>query len=195
MRAGAAIESKVLAAGPRVYLRKPAARDAASFLALVRESRELHRPWVSPPADAKGFAVYLRRSGTGRFLGIFACLREDHSLVGVINLSEIVEGSFQSAYLGFYGNASRAGAGYMTEALQLVVAYSFGTLRLHRLEANIQPANARSISLVKRCGFQKEGYSPKYLKIGGRWRDHERWAVLRNGAPAIARARRWVAPS
>ena len=47
---------------------------------------------------------------------------------------------------------------------------------LHRLEANIQPGSLASIGLVKGAG-SAEGFSPKYLKIGGRWRDHERWAL------------------
>ena len=66
----------------------------------------------------------------------------------------------------------------MREGLQAVVRHAFKTLKLHRLEANIQPGNARSIALVKACGFRKEGYSPRYLKIAGRWRDHERWAIV-----------------
>ena len=56
--------------------------------------------------------------------------------------------------------------------------HAFKSMKLHRLEANIQPGNAASIALVRSCGFSKEGYSPRYLKIGGRWRDHERWAIL-----------------
>ena len=67
--------------------------------------------------------------------------------------------------------------GYMTEALQLALHYAFKSLRLHRLEANIQPSNAASIALVKRAGFVLEGYSERYLKVCGRWRDHERWAI------------------
>jgi len=75
--------------------------------------------------------------------------------------------------------AAFAGQGYMTEGMRLALAQAFGPLKLHRLEANIQPANTDSIALVKRLGFKREGYSPRYLKIGGRWQDHERWAVLR----------------
>lgn len=172
----------ILAVGRRVYLRRPRPRDAAEFLAFVRASRDYHRPWVLPPSDAKGFSGYLKRSRNERSLGLLVCLRHDHAIIGAINVSEIVGGSFQSAYLGFYGHASHAGSGYMTEALQLAVAFSFRTLRLHRLEANIQPGNFRSIALVKRCGFTMEGFSPRYLKIGGRWRDHERWAILRDAA-------------
>jgi ribosomal-protein-alanine N-acetyltransferase len=61
--------------------------------------------------------------------------------------------------------------------MRLLVRHAFTAMKLHRLEANIQPGNQASIALVKRCGFEREGYSPRYLKIGGRWRDHERWAI------------------
>jgi ribosomal-protein-alanine N-acetyltransferase len=73
----------------------------------------------------------------------------------------------------------------MREGVRLAVHAAFRQLRLHRLEANIQPANARSIALVKSLGFQLEGYSPRYLKIGQRWRDHERWAILREAFSGI----------
>jgi ribosomal-protein-alanine N-acetyltransferase len=96
----------------------------------------------------------------------------------VINLSQIFMGGFCSAYLGYYVGARYAKRGYMTEALRLMLDYAFRKLKLHRLEANIQPTNLSSIALVKRAGFVREGYSRRYLKIGGRWRDHERWAIL-----------------
>lgn len=97
--------------------------------------------------------------------------------MGSINLSQIFRGPFQNAYLGYYVGARFANQGYMTEAVELIVRYAFKTLKLHRVEANIQPQNKASIALVRRAGFTKEGYSKRYLKIGGRWRDHERWAI------------------
>jgi RimJ/RimL family protein N-acetyltransferase len=95
----------------------------------------------------------------------------------VINLSEIVRGSFQSAYMGYYALAPHAGKGFMSAGLTLVIERAFGELSLHRLEANIQPKNRRSVELVQRAGFRCEGLSLRYLRIAGRWRDHERWAI------------------
>ena len=99
--------------------------------------------------------------------------------MGSINVSEIVRGNFRSAYLGYQIAAPFAGQGYMTEALQLALRFAFRELGLHRVEANVQPGNAASIALVRRAGFTQEGFSRRYIKIGGRWRDHERWALLR----------------
>jgi [ribosomal protein S5]-alanine N-acetyltransferase len=116
---------------------------------------------------------------------LLVCRRVDGTIVGVINLNEIVRATFQSAYLGYYAFYPHAGRGYMTEGLALVLRHAFRRLGLHRLEANLQPENRASRALVRRLGFRKEGFSPRYLKIGGRWRDHERWAIVREAwAPA-----------
>jgi ribosomal-protein-alanine N-acetyltransferase len=96
----------------------------------------------------------------------------------VCNLSEIVHGVFKSAYLGYYAFAGAAGRGLMSAGLALVLDAAFGELGLHRVEANVQPENARSLAFLARNGFTREGYSRRYLKIGGRWRDHVRFAML-----------------
>lgn len=170
-------EPEILRTGKRVYLRRPRIADAGEFLALMQASRRLHRPWVQPPGDRKAFRSYVERV-SARGVSSLICLSEDHAIVGVANLSEIVRGVFQSAYLGFYGSAPYTGQGLMREGVELLLEHAFRDLKLHRVEANVQPANVRSLALVQALGFRKEGYSPRYLKICGRWRDHERWARL-----------------
>ena len=164
--------------GRTVYLRHPVNGDWEELLSLVSASRSLHRPWVYPPNNEQAFHAYVDRASSDRFLGCFVCLRQTGAIVGVANLSEIVRGLFQSAYLGFYGHIAYSGRGLMREALLLLLRHAFRQMKLHRIEANVQPGNGRSLALVRALGFRREGFSPKYLKIGGRWRDHERWALL-----------------
>jgi [ribosomal protein S5]-alanine N-acetyltransferase len=159
--------------GSRVLLRDLVSADREAFVRMVRESRELHRPWTYPPERADQFEDLVARAGRDDFV----CLVEDGDLVGIFTISQIVRGYFQSAYLGYYAGARHAGKGLMREAMELVLDYAFGALALHRLEANIQPGNAPSIALARGAGFRLEGFSPRYLLIGGRWRDHERYAI------------------
>ena len=167
-----------LRSGRRVFIRAPARQDCAEFLALVGASASLHRGWAAPPSRPEAFAEYLKRCREPDFEGFLVCRAEDERIVGGANLSQIFYGNFQSAYMGYFVGAPFARRGYMTEAIELVLGEAFGRLRLHRVEANIQPGNAASIALVRRAGFVREGFSRRYLKIGGRWRDHERWAIL-----------------
>jgi len=170
---------RALITGTRVYLRHPEEADRAEFVRLARASRDLHRPWVYAPETNSQFDAYLERTRHPTERGFLVCRRDDEALVGVYNLSQIARGFFLSAYLGYYAFAPNAGRGLMAEGLELVLRHTFRDLKLHRLEANIQPDNGRSKRLVERAGFQREGYSPRYLKIGGRWRDHERWAITK----------------
>jgi ribosomal-protein-alanine N-acetyltransferase len=167
-----------------MFIRPPRPSDQAVFLAAVRRSQTLHRPWVFPPDTAALFRKGLARwkLPSNRCFFIWHSPRE---LVGVVNISEIVRGAFCSAYVGYYAFEPFAGRGFMTAGLRLVIDHLFGKMKLHRLEANIQPGNRRSIRLAKRLGFRKEGYSPRYLKIAGRWRDHERWALLADAGTTL----------
>ena len=162
----------------RVYLEVVSRRREAEFLARVAASQKLHKPWLSAPRTREQFRAWVARTRKPSQECFFVCSIETDELVGVVSLSEVVRGLFCSAYLGYYGFEPFSGLGYMTEGLGLVLDRAFGPLGLNRLEANIQPENKRSSRLVLQLGFQLEGFSPRYLKIGGRWRDHERWAVL-----------------
>jgi len=166
-----------LEVGQRVYLLAPTAGHRDELLALVRASRRALRPWVAPPASRAAFAAYLRRARRATEGAFLVCRLEDRAIAGVINVSQIFYGNLRSAYLGYYASALFMGQGYMSEGLRLVLRHAFGALGLHRLEANIQPNNHASIRLVRRAGFRREGFAPRYLKVFGRWRDHERWAI------------------
>jgi len=160
----------------RVVLTSPTLADEAEFLAANRAGQDYHRPFAYNPLTPEAYLAYLHSLGE-RKLGYFARARADGGLVGWINLSEIIRGNFRNAYVGYCGYANYAGQGYMTEALGLVLREAFVIEKLHRVEANVQPDNRASIALVTRLGFELEGMSPRYLKIGGRWRDHERYAL------------------
>ena len=162
----------------RVYIRLGELSDEADFLAAAARSRTLHHPWVQAPSTPEAYRDYLSRHQDARGAAFFVWLEKPRGLVGVVNISEIVYGGFRSAYLGYYAFVPHAGRGLMSDGLAKVITHAFDVMKLHRLEANIQPGNRPSKALVKRLGFRREGLSPRYLKINGRWRDHERWAIL-----------------
>ena len=162
----------------RIFLRAVARSDRAEFLRLMKLSNHLHHPWISPPVTDLSFHSYLSRTHREDHEGLLVCQKHDQAITGVINLNNIVRGSFLSASLGYYVGAPYSSQGLMREGLDLVKSYAFYTLGLHRLEANIQPDNLRSIALVKHCGFLREGLSHDFLYIDGRWRDHERWTAI-----------------
>jgi ribosomal-protein-alanine N-acetyltransferase len=169
---------------PRVFLRKPTRRDRDELLALQHGSGAFLRPWsaTSPdgarPDPVRAFEALLEANRGDRSLRLLVCRASDGAILGAMNVNEIVRGSFRSAYLGYWIGAPHARRGYMTEALALVLRTAFEDLGLHRVEANVVPANRPSIALVRRAGFRREGLSRRYLHIAGRWRDHERWALL-----------------
>jgi ribosomal-protein-alanine N-acetyltransferase len=169
---------KVIARGESVHLIQPAKDQTDEFVAMTVGSRAFHEPWVYPATDERRYRAYLERLERGGAFGFLVYRNEDAALAGVININDIVMGGCRCGSLGYYGNAMFSGRGYMTEGLALVLDHAFTALELHRLEANVQPGNAASLGLIKRLGFRKEGFSPSFLKIGGLWRDHERWAIL-----------------
>ena len=181
-----------LLAGERVHVRHPEARDRDEYLALRRASADFHRPWEPAPLpgvdpySVEVFHDYLAGAREPSRERLLVCAREDDRIVGAVNLSQIARGPLQSAYVGYWIGAPFARRGYMTEGLLLAVHHAFGALELHRVEANIRPENGASIALVRRVGFRKEGYSPRYLKIAGEWCDHERWALLSDELPELS---------
>jgi ribosomal-protein-alanine N-acetyltransferase len=167
--------------GAKVFLRPPQPNDCAELILLNRRSVRLHRGFASTPKTVEEFNEYLERAKKTDTECFLICRKANSAIAGTINLSQIFRGGFQNAYLGYYIGEPFASQGLMSEAVRLMLRHAFKTIKLHRLEANIQPENLRSITLVRNAGFTREGYSRYYLKIGGRWRDHERWAITVEG--------------
>jgi len=149
--------------------------NAGELLAALIRSRDLHSPWVDAPLTSRAVAEYL--SVTPASTLRYAVREAGGELAGVVNVSAIVRGAFHSAYLGFYALVPHQARGLMRHGLKMVIESAFVEHELHRLEANVQPANLRSANLVRGLGFRLEGHSPRYLKIGGAWRDHDRYAL------------------
>src|ERR1700744_1210274 len=160
---------------PAVALRAPVAEDRDAFIAAMKSSAELHRPWVTPPVSAPEFDAWLTRSARADFDASLATRVADGAIVGYFNTSQIIRGPLQSAFLGYGGGGGGRGGGYMTAAPRPALEGAFPGR--HGSEANTQPGNRASIALVERCGFVREGFSERYLKIGGHWRDHLRYAI------------------
>lgn len=158
-----------------ITLRVPALQDEVEFLRAMQKSVSLHQPWVKAPLTSEEFRVYIKRS-TQENQKSFLVLK-DNQIAGVFNINEIVRGSFQNAFLGFYAVAGFEGQGIMSAGLKLVLKQFFEELKLHRIEANIQPENKKSIQLVLKNQFRYEGFSPRYLKINDVWCGHEHWAL------------------
>jgi ribosomal-protein-alanine N-acetyltransferase len=152
--------------------------DAAELVQANLDSRAYHQPWAQPVTSLDGFDDWFGTHMMGANMAFIVRAMDSGRIVGVTSLGQIYLKGFQNAYLGYYGMAEFAGLGLMTEAVRMTVKHAFEEIGLHRLEANIQPGNVRSIALVRRLGFRYEGFSLRYLKIGGVWCDHQRWAIL-----------------
>lgn len=175
---------RAIAVGKTVFLRYPTERDRDAFLALRRRSRAHLEPWEPRLPGIDGYAdeafdrdmAHRRTPAAERLLIVRVA---DRVIVGKVSFSHIARGAFQNAVLGYWIGREFSGQGYMTEALVLAIGHGFGTLDLHRLEANIQPHNGPSRAVARKAGLRLEGLSPRYLQIRGRWADHERWAITR----------------
>lgn len=185
----------------RITLRAPTPDDAAPFLALVQASAELHYPWVAAPDTPANFRAYVARAEREHdvfpgHLCRLICRAGDGAIVGVANLNNIVWGGLRGGSLGYYAFTPYAGQGYTRAGVTQLLTDAFRRLGLHRAEAAIQPGNDRSRAIVAALGFRHEGDSPRFLKLAGRWRDHERWAITaEEWRPGPARGPRRRAPS
>jgi ribosomal-protein-alanine N-acetyltransferase len=173
-------ESMPAISGERVYLRAPQNTDHAEWAALREASRAFLTPWEPTwPSDDLSRSAFRRRlkryAEDQRSDLAYAYLifrTADDVMVGGLTLANIRRGVAQAGSIGYWVGSAFARQGMMTAAVRALIPFSFGTLRLHRLEAACIPSNAASIRLLETSGFTREGYARDYLCINGKWQDH-----------------------
>ncbi|HEU5161309.1 MAG TPA: GNAT family protein [Streptosporangiaceae bacterium] len=163
--------------GARVSLWPLNDADRYEFVARARESIDFHRGLVFAPTTVVEFDEYLARFDGVNAVGFVVRLNTTKELAGFVNINHLVWVPERCGALGYGGFVATAGHGYVAEAVRLVVRYAFDELRLDRLEADIQPANAASMRVVEQAGFRPVAAAPQAIRIAGEWRDHERWAA------------------
>lgn len=183
----------------RVVLRRLHPADAEEVGRLARLSIRLHGRWVYMPRSAPECLDYVHRLGEEGAIALTVRRTGEEGaaegeIVGLVTISGITRGVYERAILGYAGFSPSVGQGYVTEGLCLAVQYGFGPLGLHRLEADIQPENTRSLRLAERVGFRREGLSPGFIRIDGQWRDHERWAITADAAGHLEPCAPWQLP-
>lgn len=159
--------------------------DAAEIAARLAENRAFLAPWEPLRPEeyftAQGQYRVLDRQLTaytdGREVPLVVT-DETGRIVGRLNISGIVRGAMQSGTVGYWISASHNGRGLATAAVGEAKKLAFGTLGLHRLQAETVPHNAASQRVLRRNGFRPFGLAPEYLHIDGRWQDHVLFQAL-----------------
>ena len=170
----------------RIFLRTPVMADHSAWADLRARSRAFLEPWepLWPEDDLEksAFRRRIRRYSSEIRDGVaypwFVFDAETRALVGGVTLSQVRRGVTQTGTVGYWMGEAHAGRGIMSEAVGLLAGWAFATQRLHRLEASCLLDNRRSIRLLEKVGFTREGLARRYLCIAGEWRDHLLWGLL-----------------
>ncbi|MFT4282329.1 GNAT family N-acetyltransferase [Microbacterium sp.] len=161
-----------------ICLRSLALADAAAVSEAYLRNRAHLEP-TSPTRDETFFTEEGQRAEIERGLaderaggGVPLVLLDADRVIGRVTLSGIARGAFQSANLGYWIDAEYAGRGLMTAAVKATVALAATAIGLHRIQASTLVGNGASQVVLRRCGFERIGMAPEYLRIAGRWQDH-----------------------
>jgi ribosomal-protein-alanine N-acetyltransferase len=172
----------------RLVLRPPRASDVAEVRALMRRNTEHLRPWEPAPTpgeDPTSLTAVSNRIARQRrdwkrgdaFALLVTKRNPDESIIGRITLGGVLRGVFQNAYLGYWIDVDHQGQGIATEAVRGTLTFGFGAAALHRVQVAIMPRNPKSIRVVEKVGFRREGFAHRYLRIAGEWEDHAIFAM------------------
>ncbi len=184
-RLGSSTEAATFVRGEGVFLRPAEPRDFEEWSQLRERSRAFLSAWEPIwPADDLTRAAFRRRLRAnaeemeGDEAYPFLIFRDDETLVGGLTVGQVRRGVSQTATLGYWMGEPFAGRGYMSRAVRAAARFSFGSLRLHRLEAACLQHNEASIRVLVSTGFKREGFARSYLRINGMWQDHILFALI-----------------
>lgn len=171
--------------GENIYLKPFSVGDAEALLHLELENRGFFKNF-SMERGEEFYTIkyqidrinYFQKSSQNDQSYNFGIFKKDGTLIGTINLFQVIRGSLQSAFIGYFLDKRHNGKGYTTEAVKLLVEYAFNELKLHRIEAGVMPHNIGSIRVLEKAGFHKEGIAVKNVKINGQWEDHQVLAII-----------------
>jgi [ribosomal protein S5]-alanine N-acetyltransferase len=180
------------------YFRLPRNGDYRSWYQLRSESRSFldrwEPSWESDSLTESNFRARVIRAAQEHSSGVAMPLllfsRRSDELLGGLTIGHIRRGAAQSCMIGYWMGERHAGKGHMSTAIPVAIKHIFTSLNLHRIEAACIPDNTRSIRVLEKAGFHREGYMTDYLKIKGEWRDHLLYALVdsqnnKNGAGNI----------
>jgi ribosomal-protein-alanine N-acetyltransferase len=185
-----------------VGLRPLRVRDGAIWSQVRRRNAAWLAPWEATPPD--GGLAY--RASVSTFTAMARALRRqarsglalpfavtyDERLAGQLTIANIVRGSLNAGYAGYWIDERLAGRGVIPTALALAVDHCFVAVGLHRVEANVRPENAASRRVLEKLGFCEEGVRRRYLHIAGGYCDHICYSIIRDDVPE-GLSRRWHA--
>jgi len=171
---------------PRVHLERPTSSREREYLDACHRSRALHRGRIAAAAAPADYRDYLERTARRSQESFFVVTTAHGQLAGVVDILDIARNVTPVGRLAYFAFVPHAGSGLMREGVARVIDVAFRELDLARLDADIEPGNRRSRALVECLGFGRGSASPVQLKIGLRWREHERWTLLRAHWPALA---------
>jgi [ribosomal protein S5]-alanine N-acetyltransferase len=173
--------------GSRLRLRQILVRDVPSLFAVFSDPAVM-RYWSRPPMTHLDEALKLlenidsgRRDGTLYQWGI--AMRGDDRVIGTCTLFALNR-EHRRAEIGYALGSAHWGQGLAFEALRLSIAFAFSTMRLNRLEADVDPRNTPSLRLLERLGFVREGTLRERWRVNGEVQDSALFGLLAADFPA-----------
>jgi RimJ/RimL family protein N-acetyltransferase len=157
--------------------------DDVPALAAIFGDAEVCRFWSSPAlsdmAAAEALHTEIVRGFAARSLFQWGIAeRGTNTVVGTCTLASL-SSEHRRAEVGFALARAAWGRGYVSEALPALLDFAFETLDLHRLEADVDPRNERSIRVLERLGFEREGYLRERYHVNGELQDAVLYGLLR----------------